>query len=56
MNNGVKEFTIKCTLETRTSKNGNEYEALVLKLAPEYEKLVFLDSAEKVLLKQTYNK
>ena len=47
-----KEFTLKCTLETRKSKSGNEYEALVIKLAPDYEKLLFLDRAEKVLLKQ----
>ena len=47
-----KEYTLKCTLETRISKSGNEYEALVLKIAPDYEKLVFLDKAEKVLLKQ----
>lgn len=52
MNNG-KEYTLKGTLETRTSqKSGKEYECLVLKLAPGYEKLVFLDKAEKTLFLQ----
>lgn len=45
-----KEFTIKCTFETRTSSKGNMYECLVLHLAPNYDKIVFLDKAEKVLL------
>lgn len=51
MNN--KEFTLKCTLETRTSKkSGNDYDCLVLKLDPNYEKVVFLDKSEIVLLQK----
>lgn len=39
------------TLETRTSKKGNEYKVLVVKLTPTYEKLVFLEPAELEILK-----
>lgn len=42
---------LKATLETRTSKKGNEYEVIVLKLTDNLEKLVFLDQAELELLK-----
>lgn len=42
---------VKATLETRLSKNGNEYEVLVIKLTENSEKLVFLTQAEKELLK-----
>ena len=45
----MKEF--KATLETRTSKKGNEYEVLVIKLTDRLEKLVFLEQAELELLK-----
>ena len=41
----------KATLEKRTSKSGNEYEVIVLKLSDTCEKLVFLSSAELELLK-----
>ena len=49
-----KEF--KATLETRTSKKGNEYEVLVIKLTDKLEKLVFLDPAELELLKLSNSK
>lgn len=42
---------IKCSLETRTSKKGNDYQVLVIKLTDNYEKLVFLEPAEIELLK-----
>ena len=42
---------LKATLETRKSKAGNDYEAIVIKLSPNSEKLVFLNSAELELLK-----
>lgn len=46
-----KEYTLKGTLETRTSnKSGKEYQCLVLKFGT-YEKLVFLEKAEIELLK-----
>ena len=45
----MKEF--KATLETRTSKKGNEYEVLVIKLTDRLEKLFFLEKAELELLK-----
>ena len=42
---------LKCTLETRQSKAGNNYDVLVIKLTDNYEKLVFLEKAEIELLK-----
>lgn len=42
---------IKCSLETRTSQKGNDYQVLVVKLTDNYEKLVFLESAELELLR-----
>lgn len=41
---------VECTLETRISKKGSEYQVIVIKLTPTYEKLVFLDNAELELL------
>ena len=46
---------VKATLETRQSKTGSSYEVLVIKLSENSEKLVFLQPAEKELLK-LYNK
>lgn len=42
---------IKCTLETRQSKIGKDYQVLVIKLTDTYEKLVFLEKSEIELLK-----
>lgn len=50
----TKKFV--ATLETRESKKGNSYEALVIKLTDTCEKLVFLDPAELELLKISSNK
>lgn len=44
-------MNLKCSLEVRTSKKGNSYQVLVIKLTDTYEKLVFLDNAELELLK-----
>lgn len=45
------QYTLKGTLETRTSKKtGNEYQCLVLKFG-NYEKVVFLEKSEIELLK-----
>jgi len=41
---------VKAKLVTRTSKAGNPYKAIVLKLTDNYEKLVFLTKAEEELL------
>lgn len=41
---------IEATLETRVSKKGTEYQVVVIKLLPDYEKLVFLEKAELALL------
>lgn len=43
------QFT--CSLETRTNKKGETYEALVIKLTDNLDKLVFLTPSEKELLK-----
>lgn len=48
-----RRFT--ATLETRTSKKGNTYEVLVIKLTDKLEKLVFLEKAEIELLKLSDN-
>lgn len=43
---------VNASLETRHSeKSGNDYQVIVIKLTPTYEKLVFLDKAEIELLK-----
>lgn len=43
---------LNASLETRHSdKSGNDYQVVVIKLTPTYEKLVFLDKAEIELLK-----
>lgn len=42
---------LKCQLVTRTSKQGKPYEVIVIQLTNSYEKLVFLDTAEKELIK-----
>lgn len=42
---------VKATLEEKTSKSGNKYQVVVLKLTDTYEKMVFLDKAEIELLK-----
>ena len=44
---------VKATLETRKSKDGKDYQVLVIKLTNNYEKLVFLDKAEIELLNLT---
>lgn len=44
---------IPCSLETRESKKGTTYQCLVIKLTPNYEKVVFLESAELELIKLT---
>lgn len=42
---------LKCTLETRTKKDGSNYEVIVIKLTDKLEKLVFLENAEKEALR-----
>ena len=45
------EKELKATLETRTSKKGNVYQVIVIRISDNLEKLVFLDKAEIELLK-----
>ena len=47
---------VKATLEERTSKSGNSYKCLVIKLTPNTEKVVFLEPAELELLQMQANK
>lgn len=47
---------LKCTLETRKSQKGNDYEVIVIKLSDKIEKLVFLEPAELELLKMSNSK
>ncbi|MBQ7136775.1 MAG: hypothetical protein IJO43_02205 [Bacilli bacterium] len=42
---------LDATLEERTSKNGNKYQCIIIKLTDTYEKKVFLDAAELELVK-----
>lgn len=49
-------MNVNCTLETRISKKGSSYQVLVIKLTPNYEKLVFLDKAEIELLNSSNSK
>lgn len=44
---------VKATLETRQSKEGRDYQVIVVKLTDNYEKLVFLDRSEIELLRVT---
>lgn len=45
-------MTLNAEIKTfQSKKTGNDYEALVIELAPGVEKLVFLSSAEMALLK-----
>lgn len=41
---------IRAELVTRTSKSGKEYQCVVLYLADDYQKVVFLDRAEIALV------
>lgn len=47
---------LKCTLETRQSKSGKDFQVVVIKITKDTEKLVFLEPAELELIKLTYNK
>ena len=46
---------LEATLETRQSKEGKDYQVVVINLTPTYQKLVFLDRAELELLKSSKN-
>jgi hypothetical protein len=52
----MNAIAIPAKLEQRTSKGGNQYICLVVEIAPEVEKLVFLDKAEIALINLTYGK
>ena len=47
---------LKCALTTKLNKEGKPYEVIVIKLTDNYEKLVFLDNAEKELVKLAQSK
>ena len=46
----MEAIKLDATLETRKSKSGNDYQVVIIKLTPTYEKRVFLESAELELL------
>lgn len=53
----MNAIEFKSTLETRKKKDGSgTYQAVVIKLTDDYEKLVFLKPAEIELLKITTEK
>lgn len=45
---------MKVDLVEKTSKNGEKYVCLEISLTPTYKKIVFLDPAEKELIKIAY--
>lgn len=45
------KIDLECSLETRTSKKGTDYEVIVIKITDKIEKLVFLSPSELELLK-----
>ena len=47
---------LKCSLTTKLNKEGKPYEVIVIKLTDTYEKLVFLDPAERELVKLSNKK
>lgn len=47
-------MNIPARLESRTSKDGKEYQCVVLQLTERSEKLIFLSSIELELLQLTY--
>lgn len=49
-----KVMNINAKLEERTSKEGNPYFCIVIKLTENAEKIVFLNSVELELLRLTY--
>ena len=42
---------VKATLVTKTSKSGNDYQCIIIKLTDNYEKIVYLDPPELELLR-----
>lgn len=54
--NVISSQDLKASLETRTSKKGEEYKVVVIKLTDSLDKLVFLEQAELELLKLTNQK
>lgn len=47
---------LPATLESRTSKEGNPYICISVKITDTYEKVVFLDRSEIELIKMVYSK
>ena len=50
----MKPIKVDCTFEERTSKEGKSYKALIVKLADNYEKIIFLSVPEVALLESKY--
>ena len=49
----MEPIKLDCTYEERKSeKTGNMYKAIFIKLAPNYEKVVFIKYPEQVLIEQ----
>lgn len=49
------KIELPCQLEERISKDGNKYLVCIIALSPNYEKKVFLESAELELVRLTYS-
>lgn len=47
----IAEYELPVTFEERTStKTNKRYKALFVKIAPDYDKIVFLSKAEQIML------
>lgn len=54
--NKLDSIELKATLETRKSKNGNDYTVAVIHITPNCKKQVFLEQSELELLSILYSK
>lgn len=50
----MNKIKVDCTFEERTSKEGKTYKALFIKIADNYEKMIFLNVPEVALLENYY--
>ena len=50
----MNKLKVDCTFEERVSKEGKTYKALFIKIADNYEKVIFLNVPEVALLENYY--
>ncbi len=52
----MENIILPASLESKTSKEGNPYMCISIKITDTYEKIVFLDRSEIELIKMVYSK